>query len=156
MGTESQNPMPQGEQAGSPIDLCQSEFERDVYKRLTSMGYFVTPQVEVGQYSIDLVVEGDNDRRLAIELDGDKYHPPEKWAADFQRQRTMERVGWRFWRCWGSSYTFNPDACIKDLVDTMRKLQIEPVGDQQRANIYTEFREYSPEIITELPDEAFA
>jgi len=145
-----QNPMPQGQQVDNPLDLCDSDFERDVYKRLENMGYFVTPQVKVGQFSIDLVVEGHNDRRLAIELDGDKYHPPEKWADDFQRQRTMERVGWRFWRCWGSSYTVDPDGCIADLVNTMQEFGIEPVGLKQRNNIYTEYREYTPEIKSDM------
>lgn len=148
-----QSPMPQMQQMDNPLDMCDSDFERDVYKRLTGMGYFVTPQVKVGQYSIDLVVDGENDRRLAIELDGDKYHPPEKWADDFQRQRTMERVGWRFWRCWGSSYTVDPDGCIADLVNTMRELGIEPVGNRQRSNIYTEYREYIPEIIPDIFEE---
>ena len=30
-------------------------------------------------YSIDMVVEGRGDQRLAIECDGDKYHGPERW-----------------------------------------------------------------------------
>ena len=34
-----------------------------------------------------MVVEGNDDRRLAIELDGDKYHTPDRWADDLARQR---------------------------------------------------------------------
>ena len=94
------NPMPQ-QQVDDPVDICESDFERDVYNKLTELGYNATPQVKVGPFSIDLVVEGEKDRRLAIELDGDKYHPPEKWTEDWKRQRTMERVNWQFWRCWG-------------------------------------------------------
>ena len=89
--------------------LCQSGFERDVLARLLKLGYRVHPQVKVGPYSIDLVVEGNDDRRLAVELDGDKYHGPERWAEDLARQRVMERVGWRFWRCWGSSFWLDPE-----------------------------------------------
>ncbi len=140
-----QNPMPQQKQADDPLELCDSDFERDVYQRLVQLNYFVTPQVEVGRHTIDLVVEGENDRRLAIELDGDKYHPPEKWIDDFKRQRTMERVGWTFWRCWGSSYTLDPDGCMADLENTLRSLGIEPIGQKDRANIYTEYREYITE-----------
>ena len=58
------------------ISNCQSGFERDVFGRLTQLGYCVTPQVSAGPYSIDLVVEGHNDKRLAVELDGDQYHRP--------------------------------------------------------------------------------
>ena len=84
--------------AGDLMSLCQSGFERDVLARLLALGYRAQPQVKVGPFSIDLVVEGRDDRRLAIELDGDQYHGPERWADDLARQRVMERVGWRFWR----------------------------------------------------------
>ena len=96
----------------------------------------------MGTFSIDLVVAGEKDRRLAIELDGDKYHPPEKWMEDWKRQRTMERVNWQFWRCWGSSYTLDTDGCIEDLVNTLNSLGIDPIGKSKRANIYTEPRVY--------------
>ncbi len=102
------NPMLQQQQSNNPRELCDSGFERDVYDRLIEKEYNVIPQVKVGIYSIDLVVEGEQDRRLAIELDGDKYHTPEKWMDDWKRQRTMERVGWKFWRCWGVKLYIRP------------------------------------------------
>lgn len=120
-------------------ERCQSGFERDVYARLRADGYRVTPQVPAAGYAIDLVVEGDNDARLAIELDGDKYHGPEQWWDDFQRQQALERVGWRFWRCWGSSWTIDPEGCYADLVRELSELGIEPTGDsdQPRASLHT-------------------
>lgn len=118
---------PDSEEAENGLDLCESDFERDVYKRLVAKGYCVTPQVKVGNFSIDLVVEGDNDRRLAIELDGDRYHPPKQWMKDWQRQRTMERVGWTFWRCWGSNYLIDPDGCINDLITLLENMKIYPL-----------------------------
>ncbi|MBT8763183.1 AAA family ATPase [Desulfohalobiaceae bacterium Ax17] len=136
------SPMPHNEAVDNPVDLCDSEFERDVYRRLIEKGYNVTPQVRVGTYSIDLVVEGENDRRLAIELDGDKYHPPEKWMEDWKRQRTMERVGWKFWRCWGSSYKIDPEGCIEDLIGVLNSMQIYPCNITSSSNIYTEQRVY--------------
>ena len=122
------------------IELCDSDFERDVYTRLTNLGYKVIPQVHVGLYSIDLVVEGVDDRRLAIELDGDKYHGPERWADDLSRQRVLERVGWRFWRCWGSSFTLDPDGCMDDLVSTLTLMEISPIGAMTSPVVYTEHR----------------
>jgi very-short-patch-repair endonuclease len=122
------------------IALCQSEFERDVFRRLVGLGYRVHPQVKVGSYSIDLVVEGRDDRRLAIELDGDQYHGPERWADDLKRQRVMERVGWRFWRCWGSSYRLDPDGCLSDLVGVLDGMGIEPIGMGASQTLWTEFR----------------
>jgi hypothetical protein len=46
------------------------------FKRLTALverGYRVIPQVGSQGFSIDMVVEGDGGRRLAIECDGDQY-----------------------------------------------------------------------------------
>ena len=79
-------------------------------------------------YRIDLVVEGANGRRLAVECDGDKYHGPERWADDMRRQRILERVGWRFWRCWSSSFTLDPDGCMLDLITMLNRHGIEPGG----------------------------
>ena len=143
------HPMPQQEQVDDLIELCDSGFERDVFKRLSELGYNVTPQVKVGAFSIDLVVEGDMDRRLGIELDGDKYHPPEKWMDDWQRQRTMERVGWKFWRCWGSSYSLDPEGCIADLVNTLENMKIFPTTERSSSSAYTESRVYSPHLHSE-------
>jgi very-short-patch-repair endonuclease len=130
----------------SPSDLmalCQSNFEREVLSRLMDLGYGVRPQVKVGPYSIDLVVEGEDDHRLAIELDGDQYHGPERWAEDLARQRVMERVGWRFWRCWGSSFRLDPDGCMDDLIRSLNTMKIEPLGAAEAPTVWTEFRTIS-------------
>ncbi|PPK59877.1 superfamily I DNA and/or RNA helicase [Malaciobacter marinus] len=137
------NPMPNMyENISDGLELCDSDFERDVYKRLDDLGYKVRPQVSIGAYSIDLVVE-DNDKRLAIELDGDRYHTAENWLDDWNRQRTLERVGWIFWRCWGSDYLIDPDGCINDLVNKLNFLGIKPVDDKKIDNKYIEHREYN-------------
>jgi len=128
------------------MSLCQSDFERDVLRRLLGLGYRVRPQVAVGPYSIDLVVEGQEDRRLAIELDGDAYHGPERWAEDLARQRVMERVGWRFWRCWGSSYLLDPEGCMDELIRALRSMGIEPVGGSEAPTVWTEFRTVGDEM----------
>jgi len=135
------NPMPfVSSETKTLLDQCDSDFEREVFKRLLNMGYRVTPQVRVGPFSIDMVVEGEADRRLAIELDGDKYHTPDRWADDLARQRVMERVGWRFWRCWGSSFQLDPEACLADLISTLNELGIKPTNYEFSPSVYTEFR----------------
>lgn len=108
--------------------LCESPFEAEVFDALVARGYRVTPQVPVGGYRLDLVVEGADDRRLAVECDGDRYHGVERWMADITRQRALERMGWRFWRCWGSSWTAQREDCLADLFATLAESGIEPLG----------------------------
>jgi very-short-patch-repair endonuclease len=104
-------------------ELCQSGFEREMFDVLVGKRYRVRPQVKAGAYSIDLVIEGEEDRRLAIECDGDKYHGPEKWSADMARQRVLERAGWNFWRCFASSFTLNREASAKRLGCNTKKVR---------------------------------
>jgi very-short-patch-repair endonuclease/transcription elongation GreA/GreB family factor len=120
------------------LELCQSDFERDFGRRLLDLGYRIRPQVPVGGYAIDFVVEGADDRRLAIELDGDKYHGPDRWADDTRRQRALERLGWTFWRCWGSTWIADREGCLADLVDVLQRLGIDPVGMTEVEGVFTE------------------
>lgn len=103
----------------------ESPFEEKVYHWLTSRGYRVTPQVKVGHYRIDLVVEGTNSR-LGIECDGDRWHPPEKWWEDQIRQRQLERMGWTICRIWGSDFYRDPDAAMEPVLHMLNKLGITP------------------------------
>jgi very-short-patch-repair endonuclease len=130
--------------SGDLLAMCDSDFEREILARLLEKGYRVRPQVGALGYSIDLVVDGAGDRRLAIECDGDKYHGPERWADDMQRQRVLERVGWRFWRCWSSSFTLDPDGCMADLFATLERLQINPTGASDGGTLYVEHRTTAP------------
>ncbi|MGH7847648.1 MAG: AAA domain-containing protein, partial [Candidatus Binatia bacterium] len=121
--------------------LCESPFEREVYDELTQLGYYVAPQVRVGHYRIDLVVEGHNDSRLAVECDGDKYHGPDKWADDMQRQRVLERAGWVFWRCFASAWTRRRKFILSDLVKSLEERGVEPIGTEGAPrSVHTEQR----------------
>lgn len=143
-----ENPMGSGKTAQSKgvLDVCESEFERNFGRRLIDLGYRIRPQVPVGSYRIDFVIEGANDRRLAVELDGDKYHGPLQWAQDVKRQKALERIGWTFWRCWGSNWISDPEGCLLDLKSTLGRLGIEPIGAERIQEIYTQWiMEDSPE-----------
>lgn len=123
------------------LELCDdSPFEREVGARLLELGFRARPQVEVGGFRIDFVVEGDGGRRIAVELDGDRYHGPDRQAADLHRQRALERMGWIFWRCWGSHWLADPEGCLKDLLATLAGLGIEPVGGSHSHQEWTEHR----------------
>lgn len=111
------------------IAQTQSPFEADVYQRLVSEGYQVTPQWPVGAYRIDLVVEGEQGKRLAIECDGDRWHRG-KVAEDLARQALLERLGWRFARIGGSAFYRDKKQAMKPVFDRLMALGIGPVAAQ--------------------------
>lgn len=135
-------PMDSNDEQKSLIELCESGFERDVYTALFDRGYRVTPQVKAGAFRIDMVVEGADDVRLAIECDGDEFHGPDRWQADMQRQRILERAGWVFWRCFASTWYLRKSDVLKELVDRMRNMGIEPLGAVERSPSLVEYREW--------------
>lgn len=75
-----------------------------------------------------MVVEGANDTRLAIECDGDEFHGPDRWPADMQRQRILERAGWVFWRCHASTLALRRDEVLAELRTRLHAMGIEPLG----------------------------
>lgn len=122
-------------------ELCESPFEREVYDVLVERGYRVIPQVPVGEFRIDMVVEGHHDNRLAIECDGDRFHGPDRWEDDMRRQRILERAGWRFWRCFASTFVMHRQEVVEDLVHALKNRGIEPIGAKDAgASIHTEQR----------------
>ncbi|HLL53029.1 MAG TPA: DUF559 domain-containing protein [Myxococcaceae bacterium] len=98
-------------------------FEKEVYERLTRAGYQATPQWPVGHYRIDLVVDGGG-RRVAIECDGDRYHPLEKLQEDMARQAILERLGWRFVRIRGSAFFRNPRKAMDSVFARLSELGV--------------------------------
>ncbi len=126
-----ERPMPAAAAAPRDLaDLCESGFERDVLARLLALGHRVEPQVGSEGFRIDLVVEGLDGRRLAVELDGDSFHGPERWRDDMRRQRILERVGWRFWRCFASSFYRDPEGVMADLAAALEREGIAPMGGE--------------------------
>jgi very-short-patch-repair endonuclease len=111
----------------------QSNFEREVMKRLAAAGYRVTPHWRIGTFRIDLVVEG-NGNRLAIECDGDRYYPLEKLPEDMDRQSVLERMGWIFTRIRGSEFLRNPARAMKPVFEKLQALEIPPAGKSMDAS----------------------
>lgn len=115
----------------------ESEFEKQVLRRLMQAGYRVTPQWPVGAYRIDLVVEGGG-KRLAVECDGDRWHPKEKLEDDMARQAVLERLGWRFVRIRGSAFFRDPEKAMKVVFSRLQTLEIPPEGIEPAENLISQ------------------
>jgi very-short-patch-repair endonuclease len=126
-------------------ERCESGFEFEMFDELVKRGFRVEPQVPCGGYRIDFVVEGNEGRRLAIECDGDRFHGPGQWQDDMVRQRVLERAGWTFWRCFASSFVRRREAVVADLMQTLQRLGIEPLGsDTVDSTVWVHYKEVDP------------
>ncbi len=137
-----ESPMPEMEEIEDALSVCEWKFERDLMQRLLERGYRVQGQVGSIGYRIDMVVEGADRRRLAVECDGDRYHGPQQRRQDMRRQRVLERVGWRFWRCFASSFYREPDGIVNDLVEMLTRMGIQPIGKDDTARPQRRFTEH--------------
>ena len=104
----------------------RSPFEVSVAEKLLSVGYEVEAAWMVGKLEIDLVVTGDNGDKLAIECDGEQFHPPEKLSEDLARQRILESRGWKFERIRGSAFYRDEDSAMTPVFSRLDALGIYP------------------------------
>ena len=104
----------------------ESPFEHDVAVKLTSRGYLLKQQWQVGSYRIDMVAI-DGNRKIAIECDGERYHSGEdKIREDMERQTILERIGWNFIRIRGSEYYNDPEGTIDKVVERLSSYGVNP------------------------------
>lgn len=111
------------------LEKCESEFERRVVRDILARGFrHVRVAWVVGNCRIDLVVEGPDGKRLAVECDGDAWHGIDRWDQDRARQTVLERAGWTFERISGSAYFRDPVGALEHLWERLEELGI-PTGD---------------------------
>ncbi len=104
---------------------AESEFEREVVRRLIARGYAVEPQVQVGHYRLDMVVSSGG-KRVALECDGDRWHPLDKLPEDLARQAVLERTGWRFVRLRGTRFFRDPEGAMEQVFADLLRLGVKP------------------------------
>ncbi len=120
-----QEALRRGRQPGRQPEPYESWFEVDVALALLRLGYRLLPQYEVAGYRIDFVIEGE-ESRLALECDGDAWHGPERYEYDLQRQRQLERAGWRFVRLRASEFYADRSQAIQRIVEACEEQGIRP------------------------------
>jgi very-short-patch-repair endonuclease len=130
--------------AERPPRPFESWFELDVALALAARGFTLSTQVEVARKRIDLVIEGDEGVRLAVECDGEAWHGADEYAADLARQRQLERAGWRFVRVRESLFYSDETRAIRDVIDACEELEIA-AGDG-RARLATNALDEAPRV----------
>jgi very-short-patch-repair endonuclease len=109
----------------------ESWFEVDVALEIVKKGYNAIPQFRVGNYRIDLVIDGGHSR-IAVECDGDIYHGIDKIEEDLFRQKVLERCGWQFFRIRASEFYLNKEKSLEDLWKLLERNRIYPLKQKAR------------------------
>lgn len=98
-----------------------SEWEHILYRALYSAGIKAIPQYQVEKYTLDLALF-DRDRRLDIEVDGERYH--RNWTGELCRrdqirnQRLFE-LGWDVKRFWVYEVRDDIKGCVEKIKQWM-------------------------------------
>ncbi len=92
-----------------------SDWERDLYKALYANGIKTLPQYQVEMYALDLALF-DGERRLDIEVDGERYH--RNWTGELCRRdqirnQRMFELGWDVMRFWVYEVRDDMEGCIQ-------------------------------------------
>lgn len=110
-----------------------SWFEVDVALIIHRKGYQVIPQFEIARKHIDLVVEGGQ-ARLAVECYGDRWHGIDRYEADMQRQRQLERCNWEFFTVREAVFYSNQEKALAPLWQMLEERGIVPGGTKANAS----------------------
>lgn len=100
-----------------------SDWERILYVALYKAGIRTLPQYHVEKYVLDLAVV-DGDRRLDIEVDGERYH--RNWTGelchrDQLRNYRMFELGWGVMRFWVYEVRDDLDGCVSRVAEWINK-----------------------------------
>lgn len=92
-----------------------SDWERIFYKALYANGIKTIPQFRVEKYALDLALFVD-DRKLNIEVDGERYH--RNWTGELCRRdqirnHRMFELDWDVMRFWVYEIRDDLDGCIE-------------------------------------------
>lgn len=142
----AQNPYIASEDA--KLESAESPFEEEVMKALLNSGYKVTPQLKVGAYRIDMVVE-NGDKRMAIECDGEKWHTQDDLPNDLKRQSILERLGWKFIRIRGSVFYRSPIETMNAVFDELSQNGLSPDFNQFNGPDHDE-ESVEPDLVTRI------
>ena len=138
-----------------------SWFEVDVALHIAAQGYRVIPQYPVLEKKrIDLVIESIKGQQLAVECDGDgPWHGADRYDADMERQRMLERCGWNFHRIRECAYYANPLETMDALWQELYRHGIEPISETsvKDTSIRTkESNDDSPKKLQEIREAQFS
>lgn len=104
-------------------NVIVSDWEKRFYEALYKAGISTIPQYQVGQYILDLALI-KKDRKLDIEIDGEKYHrnwDGELLKRDQLRNKRLIELGWDVKRFWVYQIRDDLNGCINSIKSWIEK-----------------------------------
>ncbi len=102
----------------------QTRFQKDVYNMIIDKGIELAPQVKIGRYKIDFVVEGSTNK-IAIICEGEMLNENYDWEERLEVQMELERIGWTFLRIRPSEFYYNPEKTMDKLWQKLKNNDME-------------------------------
>jgi hypothetical protein len=122
-------------------DIFKSDLQKSVHRELQSRKYRLLLNFEVGLRTIDIVAQGDERQRLAIQCDGECIKTEEDLLLEMDYYSTLRRLNWDIFHIRATEYYTDPDKTLKRLFRRMNKAGITPIQEEQ-----TEQKPVSPDL----------
>jgi hypothetical protein len=110
--------------------VFQSKLQKDVYNMIKDKGYVVVPQIKVGGYKIDFMIEGSGNR-AAIICDGGIINESVDVEENMEAQLSLETIGWSFFKVRGGEFYYNPEKTMEKLWNKLNRIGIEKHNRQK-------------------------
>lgn len=104
----------------------KSDLQRSIFKELQSRKYQVILNYELGMGTIDIVVQGEERRRLAIQCDGECSKTKEDLKFEMEYYMTLRRLNWGIFHIRATEYYMDPEKTVKGLQRRLKRSGIGP------------------------------
>ena len=101
------------------IGKCQSPIEKLMCAILFQIEIYFEVQAKINKYTVDFLIEVDENKYIVIECDGHEFHEKTKEQAkhDKERDRFLQMEGYPVYRFTGSEIFNNPLKILNEIED---------------------------------------
>jgi len=107
-------------------EVFKSDLQRSVFRDLQKQKYHVLLNYELGLGSIDIVAQGEDRQRLAIQCDGECIKPQEDLVFEMEYYMTLRRLNWDICHIRATEYYTDPAKAMKGLLNRLKNAGIGP------------------------------
>lgn len=120
---EFQNYMHYKKKFDDYIGKCQSPIEKMMCAILFQIDIYFEVQAKIDKYTVDFLIQVDENKYIVIECDGHEFHEKTKEQAkhDKERDRFLQKEGYPVYRFTGSEIFNNPLHILSEIEEILYK-----------------------------------